>query len=269
MIRYQIESPQVRDPHSGIIKGAESYQLGTGYHAVLLIHGWTSSPRDFLYLAPKIAELGLHCRVMRLRGHGESLRSIRNITWNDFLNQVLQEYSELSRRYESVSVCGFSFGGLLALHLALRRKVKKLILLAPFLRSHGKFWGLIENDFAIRHFSDFYQYIPKEWPPAIGDPHEQTRHISYVKMPAAMLRGFLEAIRQAKPYLRGLHSPTLIVHGRKDKTSAFSGSEVLLEALGSNKKKLVYLANSEHILTLDREHTMVEAEVCAWLAMNF
>ncbi|HLP43214.1 MAG TPA: hypothetical protein VK465_17045, partial [Fibrobacteria bacterium] len=62
--RLQEEKPFPRDPETLVIRGAEPFDLGdpAAPHAVLFLHGWTSSPRELRFLAEKAAARGFRAK---------------------------------------------------------------------------------------------------------------------------------------------------------------------------------------------------------------
>ena len=66
------------DPSLHIRPGAEPYEFGTGSEAILLIHGWSSSPRDLRFLAEKLSSYSLSDQVSN-NHHGQSLQNVQNL----------------------------------------------------------------------------------------------------------------------------------------------------------------------------------------------
>jgi len=103
-------------------------------HGVLLLHGFSASPQEFRYLIPLLKENEITFYVPRLTGFGihdlTKLETIKAVQW---LRDALNAFDLLSRDVDEVSIVGHSMGGLLAVLIAQQRKVKKLILSAPYL----------------------------------------------------------------------------------------------------------------------------------------
>ncbi|MEF9438383.1 MAG: alpha/beta fold hydrolase, partial [Candidatus Mariimomonas ferrooxydans] len=125
----------LRDPESGIILGAEPFCFnGKNGDAVLLIHGYTSTPRDLRALGSVIHNAGYTASGILLPGHGTKPTDLDNIKWQTWFSSVQDEYLRLSRQHEHVHAIGFSMGGTLAMHLATHFRVEKLVLLSPFFK---------------------------------------------------------------------------------------------------------------------------------------
>ncbi|HEX3465077.1 MAG TPA: alpha/beta fold hydrolase [Candidatus Elarobacter sp.] len=104
--------------------------------AVLLLHGLTASPMQCVALARNLHASGATVLVPRLPGHGArdrlttQLRELRS--WH--LVEAAHEALAIARGLGgSVTVAGFSLGGLLALWLAHHEHVDHAVAIAPFL----------------------------------------------------------------------------------------------------------------------------------------
>ncbi len=104
-------------------------------HALLLIHGFSSSPAVFREILGACA--GYDAIVVPvLPGHGDSIHAFASSKAAEWLQHVEAIYGSLQEEYTHVDVLGLSLGGLLASHLASRFKVNHLYLLAPAFDLH-------------------------------------------------------------------------------------------------------------------------------------
>lgn len=86
--------------------------------AVLLIHGFLSSPAEVRSLGKRLHAAGHHVLGVRLQGHGTSPWDLRSRNWHDWAASVESGYDIIKAFSESVHLVGFSTGGLLALNHA-------------------------------------------------------------------------------------------------------------------------------------------------------
>lgn len=260
----QQERPWPRDPLTHIILGAEPFALGKGDHAVLFIHGWTSTPREMRFIGEKVANQGFASQGVLLPGHGRTLRALQNTHFSDYLRHCEEAFGELALKHDKVSIVGLSLGGLLALHLAARRKVANLVLYAPFLMPAGSTMG-ISN----KHLAGFAKLwtdeVTKDAEGPMNDKSQLADHIAYHAMPAPLLGEIIAAGQSILPLLPRVTAPTLIMHSPKDRTSHFDGSLELMRRLGSDDRTLMAMNRSNHILTLDFDRPRVESETLSWL----
>ena len=102
-----------------------------GDKAVLLIHGYTGSPREMLWLGTQLHKAGYTVSIPRLPGHGTNKEDFIASSGKDWLRRVYDEYLDLSEAYQTVYVGGLSMGGVLTSLIAARFNPEKIFLCAP------------------------------------------------------------------------------------------------------------------------------------------
>lgn len=270
--RLQEEKPFPRDPETQIIRGAEPFDFpgdpsGPGKaadHAILFLHGWTSTPRELRFLAERTAAAGFRSRGVLLKGHGRTIRALQGVFFKDHLAEAEEAFGALAVQHERVSICGLSLGGLLALNVAARRRVANLVLIAPFLRPAGSTFGL-PNAWLVGRVP-LSGYVGKDVGGPIEDPAGRAGHIAYHAMPAAEMASIVQATRDFQGLEGSIACPTLVLHGVHDRTSDFAGSLSLMEKLGSGDKTLVAFNRGNHVITLDYDKERIESAAVDWLA---
>ena len=106
---------------------------GKSHHkALLLLHGFSSSPAVFRNLLPHLNQYDAVI-VPTLPGHADSLKAFSEVKAQDWLTAVEKECHALCEEYAAVDVLGLSLGGLLACHLSTQCPLNHLYLLAPAL----------------------------------------------------------------------------------------------------------------------------------------
>ena len=196
-------------------------------HAVLLLHGFTSSPMEFMPLSKELNKKGVDYYAPLIPGfgqiHPEMLTMLRKEDW---FRQVLFDYDMLSNRFDKISVVGHSMGGLLACLLAQHRKVHHLILSAPALFPQGSqmSWGRLLRFKWLMHFIAWL--IPMFPKPLRGDrgapvdtldTDSSLSYFQYVVTPVSCLFAMLEAQEQVD--VSKLQYDTLtLLYGKHDIT---------------------------------------------------
>lgn len=101
--------------------------------ALLLLHGFSSSPAVYRELLPQLTTTydALVCPV--LPGHAESIATFATAQASAWIHTAEQACTELLDNYAAVDVLGLSLGGLLACHLSQHFALNHLYLLAPAL----------------------------------------------------------------------------------------------------------------------------------------
>lgn len=246
-----------------IISGAESFSIGTGKKGLILIHGWTSSPREMRPVAEVLKEHYV-CVAPLLGGHGTNANDLTKWRWPAHLKEITDVYDDLIKKVDSISVCGLSYGCLLALHLCLARKIEKVALLAPFFSSTSTFLGLAQSELS-RYCPPLPIQIPKSGAGPIFNPQQNAKHIAYPTMPLPALRSVANASHVLQQNLPAITIPVLAIHSRLDRTASYTSAQNAFQSLGSRDKKWIALEKSNHIITLDIEQEKVLQEICSFL----
>lgn len=101
-------------------------------HAVLLLHGFTTSPQQLSNLIDLLEKEKITFYAPTILGFGlNSTQLLKEVRYEDWFRQALESFDLLQNFAEEVSVVGHSMGGVLATFVAEQRKVKHLILSSP------------------------------------------------------------------------------------------------------------------------------------------
>ena len=229
----------------------------------LVLHGLGGGPYE---LGPLIAALeadGLRVTCPILPGHEDPGPVMPASCWRDWSAAAESAFDTLASERKPVVVLGFSTGGTLALRLASRRPVERLVLMAPFLAI--RYSGLIpiQPRTYLRHFARVMPNIPRR-PPAVRDPEirrsmASASHFRTFSMLATL--SALELIEEVKPLAPAIKVPTLIIQGDLDTVVEPANASWLHQNLGSSRKTLVRLPCSDHLVVLDRDREQVIALV--------
>ena len=103
--------------------------------AVLMVHGWGGSQRQYRADAHKVSALGCVCLTFDLTGHVATASQRDTVSREENLHDMLAAYDFLAGlplvESDSIAVIGSSYGGYLAALLTERRPVRWLGLRAP------------------------------------------------------------------------------------------------------------------------------------------
>jgi len=118
-------------------------------HAVLALHSLGGSPGDFSELLPMLKKHNIDFYVPRIIGSGiNQTDTMESLKYRDWLRAALEDYDLLKKIYDKVTIIGQSLGGLLAVNIALSRKVDSLLLSSPAIYIQRK--GLLMR-YLLRH----------------------------------------------------------------------------------------------------------------------
>lgn len=205
--------------------------------AVLLIHGFSATPKEVLSLGKFLQKNNFTVYGTRLPGHGTSPEDLLTRTAEEWQTNVSHGYHSLRKMGFNVSVAGLSTGSLLALTLALEQQPDKLILLSPFLRlKHllAPFAGLL---------SYLIPYQDKTIP-------ETESPFYYQRRPLKGVAQINRIRKQLHGYLGKITTPSLILTSTGDATIAAGTATKIFHQLGSSNKKFhSYGDEVPHVLT--------------------
>lgn len=245
-------------------------------HAVLLLHGLSSSPLELRFLAKLLVEEGFATHTAELPGYSAGTGHQRMEQW---ISAAVAEFDELAVRYRHVSICGLSMGATLAAAVAHERPdARALLLLSVTLNYDG--WAIPWYRFLL----DYVYYTPirsryryREQEP-YGLRNEALRskiaramsknEISEVGPASIGLPALHEASRLARlvrKKLKGIRTDCLIVHAIDDETSSPHNARFVGTHLGAPFVRTVWLDDSYHMITSDNEREVVARECAVFL----
>lgn len=256
-----------RSPDTGIILGAEPffYPDSSRNEAVLMLHGYTSTPRDLRNLGQSIHALGYAVHGILLPGHGTRPTDLDNVKWQEWYAAAELAFDKLCVNYSVVHVVGFSMGGALAMHLAANRSVGKLVLLSPFFKVAYNICHLFPEEWLVYSIGRLLRHLKKTHSGNCNDPEARSRHIAYFHYALSSINQALMLVDVVQKELKGISNPILIIHAKGDKTTSPTKSRKIHDQLNSRIKRFVWLKRSNHIITHDFEKDIVFKEVLGFL----
>lgn len=233
---------------------------------VVCIHGFTGSPYEMRYLGAALARDGMTARGLLLPGHGTSVDELDRVRWGDWVAAVDREVEAMFSRCRRVAVVGQSLGGLLALHVAARRRDLAAVgsLAAPlwFDGLLGLASGWLTGPRGARVRARFPQ-IPKLGGSDVRDRRARAENPSYRAVSIRALGELLAFMRVVEAELPLIAAPLLVVHGRRDHTAPVACAARIAERARARRVRI--LPRSFHLIAIDVERDLVAAEVTAFV----
>ncbi len=150
---------------------------------------------------------------------------------------------KLQKEVDRVIVVGFSMGGLIAMYLALRYKIDKLVLLSAAAKYISP--RILLKDMRIM----LAKPLLKKYPP------NTFYHLYEYKLTHTPLRAifeFLRIVRIVEPYYGLIKTPVCIVQGEKDGIVPFASAEHLIKKTWFRKKGIHKITSWEASYLLQR-----------------
>lgn len=237
--------------------GAEFTLNSHGDSACLLVHGLGCGPIQMRELAENLCKWGFTARGILLPGHCENTDDVTLRSPCDWERKVEFEYWQLKKTYKHVTVIGFSLGALLALQLAVKYSIERMVLMGTPMFMVREYLPI---DSLIAFCKVFTRKI-RTWRRRCY--MESVGYTGYLFQPInnyyslQVLHEIAEIARKLKPGLKEVRSATLIIHSKKDFIAAPVSARYLMEHLGSADKRLRYLHQSHHLVMYSVERNSV------------
>jgi carboxylesterase len=237
--------------------------LPGGPRGVLCLHGFTGTPFEVRPLAEALAGQGFTVAAPALAGHCGTVDELACTTWPDWLASAEQALLRLSddRGGARVAVAGFSLGGLLALRLARLHpgRIAALAVMAAPLRLHR--YQAVAVQVVTRLPALLRRgplaALPKFRGFDVHDPEMSRRNPGLPALPVSGIASLIELGALVRRDLPDVTTPTLIIHGERDRTVPVQDSLELAGTIGSTVVERLFLPRSGHLVAIDVERTIL------------
>lgn len=239
-----------------IIPHAEPFLIPGNRIGVLLVHGFTGTPKELQEMGHSLSEHGYSILAPRLAGHATQIEDLKRTHWHDWLHCVEDGYHLLHGLADKIIIAGLSMGGILSILFASQHKVDGLIAMStPY--------ELPADPRA--------KFLPILWPfltrvnkgePDWADPTPAEDHIDYPHYPTRAILELKDLLGTMQSALPQVKVPTLLIHSMKDGGVSFDNMDKIATRLGSKVVTTVTLKKSGHVIVrdLEKEQVFLEAD---------
>jgi carboxylesterase len=239
------------------------YVEGTGPNGrtgVLVLHGFTGSPRSMQELGQRVADAGYTVALPLLTGHGRTLEAMEAARWTEWVADAERAYQWVRERADTVFVCGMSMGGTLALGVAER---------------HPEVAGVITINAFIRHPLEMvmlligWSGIPRFVKAIANDT--QAAGVDEEAYPRVPLRSTHELALLSRHVRKGLGTvvcPALLFSSTVDHVVPPANQREILQGIGSADKALIELGDCYHVATMDLGKERIFAGTLEFIAAH-
>ncbi|MBG7619985.1 alpha/beta fold hydrolase [Herbaspirillum sp. AP02] len=248
-------------------------------HAVILLHGLCGSQLEMGSIPKQLKKAGCTVIALNIDNYSAALTNPRvSPDWESWCAVVESRVARLKEEFRTVSLCGLSMGATLALAVAARSKdLLSVVLLSPVLQYDGWsvpwYWKMLTvvYDMGIRNWSY------KESEPYGIKNYEMRRRVAAAlekdgvaavgaaSLPARHLRAALRMIAFVRKSLPLVRTDTLIIHSIDDETASPRNAEVILQHINAEVRKVIWLGDCYHIITVDNEREIVTNETVMFI----
>jgi len=232
------------------ILNEEFFFQGNNNEAIILVHGWSSTPYTIRKLGEYLNKKGYTVIGPRLTGHGTKPEDLDGVIWQDWLNDLGRVYKKTAQHYDKIFIAGTSLGGNLAILLAERHsKIRGLILLATPYKTKSKIKTIILIKLIkllrIKYLNKYYPAKVKTLGTAI------TPMVSYQRYPVNSVEESMKCVSASRKIMQSIEQPCFILQSKEDHMINSDSAEKIYNKISSKVKKKKYLKNTYHSFISD------------------
>jgi carboxylesterase len=237
--------------YNSVIPTAEPFLFLGDQTGILLVQGFTGTPKEMRTMGEYLASHGKTVLGIRLPGHATHPADMRHKRWVDWLQAVEDGYHLLRSAGRQVFIMGLSMGGILTLTAAARLPIKGAVAMStPYLLTDDPRFPYVE------YLAPFMPTMPK----GTSDWHDKSMEEEHVDYPAYPTRSLAElrdlgvVMRESLPKII---VPVLLVHSRNDGGVPFENLQKIYDKLGTQDKTMLAVEHSGHVVTRDLERERI------------
>ena len=232
--------------------------------ACLLVHGFTSSPKEVRLLGEYLHQHGHTCLGMRNAGHATQPEDMIRSNDTDWIATVEDGYHLLRGISGAIFLVGLSMGGALSLLMSTRLHVRGVVAMsAPY---------KLPDDRRLRHIELIARAVPfmpkSSAEPGAGwfDKAEWKEHVSYPQNPVRSIGELNKLLGELRAALPDVKVPVLLIHS-KDDTYVLPGNmeRVYAGLVHARDKTKLYITGSGHVVTRDAARQQVFERVSEFI----
>ena len=250
------------------------FRFEGGRSGVLLIHGLTGTPAEMRLVGKGLNRAGFSVYGMQLAGHCGDAKDLLATDWQDWYASVVKAAEEFRKEVDHLFVAGLSMGAVLALKLAADHP--------DWVKGVGVYGATFKYDgWATPWYGKFSFLLPlidslgigRNWMVHEEEPYGLRDERLRQQISSLMLGGdsaaaglpgnpwpsLAEMYKMAAVVRRDLTkvtAPCLIAHATEDDIASI-GNAYLVERSVSGPVETLWLEDSYHMITIDRERRVL------------
>lgn len=200
---------------------------------ILLIHGFGGNTSEVEPLAEYLKNIGYKVFCSELKGHTGKRKEMAGVSHDDWIYSCELDCLKLAKNFKSIIIVGFSTGGLIAINLAIKYKVKAIVTIS----SPIYIWNL-------------RQVIKNITRGSRSDRLKSIRWYLYssTSFPISSLIQFQILLHKTKAILSKVFCPICILQGLDDDTVNSKSANYIYEKVSSVVKRLHFFEKAGHVV---------------------
>ncbi len=230
------------------------YENSKSSSLIILVHGFPGSPFEWERVG-RLLSKDYNVLIPRLYGFGTTREFFRRTYFSQWYKSLIDIYLEYRERYEKVTVCGLSFGGMLTLRLAedfgdsRELAMERIVVISA---------PVFINDplhYLVRSISWFIRDIPSFSSAGDNIDNDGADWVGFYGKFPVQIYSLLMGMRTTRKNLARVRIPALLMHSSGDKTVPFANMDYIYDHISSRvKHKIVYnlegWKHRKHLLTM-------------------
>jgi len=253
---------RIRGP-AKITEGFEPIKYKRGKKVALIIHGFTSTPKETCRLANFLQKKNISVSVPLLPGHGTSPERLAITKRTEWLDHIKKEIKRLEKEYSEIYLIGNSFGGNIALILTeTSKKIKGVITLGtPILLPHE---GIVRYVLLpiLKRVKIFQK---KKYNARRAELLMQKRSNSYLIMPIRSIAQFAKVLDLSKEALPTIKKPILVAQSLEDTVIRAESAQYIIDHVTSKEKTYLAIKKSYHNLLVDNVNPRLNQKIIEFI----
>lgn len=232
------------------IPDAEPWVAAGDHVGVLVLHGFTGSPKSVTPWGRALADQGWSVSVPLLPGHGTRWQDMNLTTWEDWYHEAEAALHALQQNCSRIVVMGLSMGGSLSLKLAEQHgdAIDGLVLVNP----------AVHTERLDRFLLPVLQRIIGGFPGISNDIAKPDQDEgAYDRIPLKAAHSLQQMWREVKSDLPRVTQPLLLFRSAQDHVVEPSNAAYILANVSSPDREEVVLMDSYHVATLDYDAEII------------
>ncbi len=224
---------------------------------VLLVHGFTGSNLELLYLGNYLATKGYRVLIVLLQGHGTDYEDLRRYGTKDWVGKIVDCYKYLvsERNGRRVIVGGHSLGGVLVINSLRHISPAGVILMASPIRYPIPlriFIGMMGRTRRKRYYAGFRFHNKR----MLSNPLIKFFDDRYEYVYYSSIREVFQAMDKAYKLLPELDLPMHLIYGVSDYRVPKS-QPLLIQRRVRSHPSITWIERTDHVIVIDTDYKLV------------